>query len=317
MQQSIACPDLLAAITRGLSEAPVLALLGTRQVGKTTLAKQTMSAWTGLSDIFDLEVSATWEALSRTPEKLLCESTGLVIFDEVQRMPKLFEVLRPICDDRNRVKEKIVILINNESWFLPYAQSLCCEIKKLGSECTIFRSPEELAAGWINFILGCVHILPAPILQQFKHNLVVHGSNLPAGKGFSPTTWQILEDKKTIPICLFEATEAVDAGDIWIRDTIMLDGTELHDEWRTLLSLKIIELCLRFINEHETLKPEKQTGKESFYPKRTGKDSELSVDKTIAEHFNLLRVANNQKYPAYFYINGHKYILSIRKSDSE
>lgn len=116
MQQSIARPDLLAAITRGLSEAPVVALLGARQVGKTTLAKQTMSAWTGLSEIFDLEVSATWEALSRTPEKLLCESTGLVIFDEVQRMPKLFEVLRPICDDRSR--KVVFLLLGSASWDL-------------------------------------------------------------------------------------------------------------------------------------------------------------------------------------------------------
>lgn len=116
MQQSIARPDLLAAITRGLSEAPVVALLGARQVGKTTLAKQTMSAWTGLSEIFDLEVSATWEALSRTPEKLLCESTGLVIFDEVQRIPKLFEVLRPICDDRSR--KVVFLLLGSASWDL-------------------------------------------------------------------------------------------------------------------------------------------------------------------------------------------------------
>lgn len=116
MQQSIARPDLLAAITRGLSEAPVVALLGARQVGKTTLVKQTMSAWTGLSEIFDLEVSATWEALSRTPEKLLCESTGLVIFDEVQRIPKLFEVLRPICDDRSR--KVVFLLLGSASWDL-------------------------------------------------------------------------------------------------------------------------------------------------------------------------------------------------------
>ena len=116
MQQSIARPNLLAAITRGLSEAPVVALLGARQVGKTTLAKQTMSAWTGLSEIFDLEVSATWEALSRTPEKLLCESTGLVIFDEVQRIPKLFEVLRPICDDRSR--KVVFLLLGSASWDL-------------------------------------------------------------------------------------------------------------------------------------------------------------------------------------------------------
>ena len=93
---------LIDAVTDGLSEAPVVALLGARQVGKTTLAGQMVSAWRGPSAVFDLEVSAAREALSATPERLLRAGEGLVVLDEVQRMPGLFEVLRPICDDPGR-----------------------------------------------------------------------------------------------------------------------------------------------------------------------------------------------------------------------
>lgn len=102
MQQSIARQSLLAATTRGLAESPVVALLGARQVGKTTLAEQVVSAWPGTSAVFDLEVATVREALSGTPERLLRKSEGLVVLDEVQRMPELFEILRPICDDRDR-----------------------------------------------------------------------------------------------------------------------------------------------------------------------------------------------------------------------
>ena len=102
MQQNIPRHDLRAAVTGGLSEAPVVALLGARQVGKTTLARQVASAWPGPSTVFDLEVAATREALSATPERLLRGSNGLVVIDEVRRMPRLFEVLRPICDDPRR-----------------------------------------------------------------------------------------------------------------------------------------------------------------------------------------------------------------------
>ena len=102
MQQSIARPDLLADTTAGLAEAPVVTLLGARQVGKTTLARQVAAAWAGPSTVFDLEVAATREALSATPERLLRDSDGLVVIDEVQRKPELFEVLRPICDDPDR-----------------------------------------------------------------------------------------------------------------------------------------------------------------------------------------------------------------------
>lgn len=102
MQQFIPRPHLHRAIRRGLSEAPVVALLGARQVGKTTLAEQVVSAWDGPSSIFDLEARGERAALSATPERVLRGADGLVVIDEIQRMPELFEVLRPICDARDR-----------------------------------------------------------------------------------------------------------------------------------------------------------------------------------------------------------------------
>ena len=116
MQQYIARPDLLAAIVSGLSQVPVVALLGARQVGKTTLAEQVASDWSGPSTVLDLEVATVREALSATPERLLRQSEGLVVLDEVQRMPVLFEILRPICDDRNR--KAVFLLLGSASWDL-------------------------------------------------------------------------------------------------------------------------------------------------------------------------------------------------------
>jgi hypothetical protein len=97
----------MGAIRRGLSEAPVVALLGARQVGKTTLAEQVVSA-TESAIIFDLEKRGERAALSATPEMLLRNAEGLVVIDEIQRMPELFEVLRPICDASDR---KAVFLV--------------------------------------------------------------------------------------------------------------------------------------------------------------------------------------------------------------
>ena len=116
MRQSIARRDLLAAIVSGLSQVPAVALLGARRVGKTTLAEQVASEWPGPSTVLDLEVAAVREALSATPERLLRQSKGLVVLDEVQRMPSLFEVLRPICDDRNR--KAVFLLPGSASWDL-------------------------------------------------------------------------------------------------------------------------------------------------------------------------------------------------------
>ena len=116
MQQTIARNDLLSAVIDALSEAPVVALLGARQVGKTTLAGQVVNAWPGTSTLYDLEVAAVREALSATPERLLRNADGLVVIDEVQRMPALFEVLRPVCDNPNR--RAVFLLLGSASWEL-------------------------------------------------------------------------------------------------------------------------------------------------------------------------------------------------------
>ena len=116
LQQHVVRAGLLDAVRRGLSEAPVLALLGARQVGKTTLAGEVASSWRGPTTVFDLEVAAVREALSQTPETTLREREGLVVVDEVQRLPALFETLRPICDDSSR--RAVFLLLGSASWDL-------------------------------------------------------------------------------------------------------------------------------------------------------------------------------------------------------
>ena len=114
--QQLTRATLLASAVSGLSEAPAVALLGARQVGKTTLAEQVAAAWAGPVTVFDLEVAAMREALSATPERLLRGAEGLVIIDEVQRLPALFEVLRPVCDARDR--NAVFLLLGSASWDL-------------------------------------------------------------------------------------------------------------------------------------------------------------------------------------------------------
>ena len=93
---------LLQTIQRVLEDVSVVALLGLRQVGKTTLARQIVTRPNEPVTLFDLATQASRTALSDTPELLLRNSEGLVIIDEIQRQPNLFSLLRPMCDDTNR-----------------------------------------------------------------------------------------------------------------------------------------------------------------------------------------------------------------------
>ena len=69
----------------------------------------------------------------------------------------------------------------------------------------------------------------------------------------------------------------------------------------------------KYINEFGSIKGIPQEGKETFYPRRGQKENELDINKTVLEQFNLLRVVDNERYPAFFKINGDKYFIKIWK----
>ncbi|MFZ2656746.1 MAG: ATP-binding protein [Victivallales bacterium] len=101
MQQLIQRTRLIEKIETGLREFPVTVLLGARQTGKTTLSRMIAGKRDHVT-VFDLESPASRAGLSRTPELTLSDCKGLVIIDEVQRMPELFALLRPLCDSPGR-----------------------------------------------------------------------------------------------------------------------------------------------------------------------------------------------------------------------
>src|SRR5438132_3614890 len=84
----------------------VAALIGPRQCGKTTLARQFIG--TDSPNYFDLEDPASLARLDE-PMTALRDLTGLVVIDEIQRRPELFPVLRVLAD-RNRRPAHFLIL---------------------------------------------------------------------------------------------------------------------------------------------------------------------------------------------------------------
>ncbi len=80
-----------------LRQFPVVAILGPRQVGKTTLAHQVTATWDGPVHKFDLEDPDDLARLSEA-KLALGSLSGLVVLDEVHRRPDLFQVLRVLVD---------------------------------------------------------------------------------------------------------------------------------------------------------------------------------------------------------------------------
>ncbi len=91
-----------------LRQFPVVAILGPRQVGKTTLAQQFAAQHKGPVHHFDIEKPADLRALA-DPMLALESRQGLVILDEIQRLPEVFPVLRVLAD-RKPMPARFLIL---------------------------------------------------------------------------------------------------------------------------------------------------------------------------------------------------------------
>lgn len=100
--------DELAALKGLLKRHRVVGLIGARQVGKTTLVRMLTTQWSGPVSIFDMENPEDQVRLS-DPMLALKSLKGLVVIDEVQRVPELFPVLRVLAD-RPRQTTRFLIL---------------------------------------------------------------------------------------------------------------------------------------------------------------------------------------------------------------
>lgn len=168
--------------------------------------------------------------------------------------------------------------------------------------------------GDLLFLVSCIEIVDAKQRAKFRHSLVLHAGDLPKDRGWSPHIWAILRGDNEITLSLLEAQDAVDSGAIWRKVKITFDGNELYDEINQKLfeaELKLMSwACENIANVQPIPQNESQA---NYLRKRTPKDSQLDINKTISEQFNQVRVCDPERYPAYFYVNGCKYKIKIEK----
>lgn len=178
----------------------------------------------------------------------------------------------------------------------------------------LVTAKELIKGGDVLFLISCQEIIDIDIRRLYKKVLVIHASDLPSGRGWSPHVWQILEGKSEITISLLEAGDKVDSGDIWKKLKIHVQPHELFDEINDKIFNAEIELMSFAVKNFYHVKPVKQDhSKATYYSKRKPEDSKIDPNSTISEQFDLLRVSDTDRYPAYFEHRGYCYSLIIKK----
>ena len=177
----------------------------------------------------------------------------------------------------------------------------------------ILRDRDDLRGGDFLFLISCHQIIGKSHRARYRHALVIHASDLPQGRGWSPMIWDVLAGADQICVSLLNAEDEVDSGAIWQKRRFSLDGTELLAE----LNAKLFEIELELMDwalvSCDQTQPEPQTGEPTFYPKRTPEAQEIDPLVPLADSFDLIRIADPERFPAYFSYRGATYTIRLEK----
>lgn len=209
-----------------------------------------------------------------------------------------------------------VLCTNTEHPVVPHLRAWLRRKIDDGHEVQFCTDRSELSTGDVLFLVSCGQIVREQERQLFRSALVLHASDLPRDRGWSPHIWNIVEGGNTITVSLIEAQDPVDTGRVWFKQRFTLEGHELLPEINDRLFTVELALMDRALAELDTVVPQPQEGEPGKYrERRSPANSRLDPHLSIAEQFNLLRVVDNDRYPAFFDLHGKRYLLRIEKEE--
>lgn len=186
-----------------------------------------------------------------------------------------------------------------------------------GHEINLHAGSRTLAGGDFLFLISCSEVITKAIRDRYKNVLVLHASDLPNGKGWSPHVWTIINGGNEIVLTMLEAEDSVDSGKIWSKRRLPIPDHFLSNEIEGLLfdnEIEMMEDALKFCDSIIPVEQPKKPGS-SYCRKRNPADSEIDPSQSISSQFDLIRICNPAEYPAYFYLRGKKYKLLLEKFD--
>jgi len=197
-------------------------------------------------------------------------------------------------------------------------QAWIADMLSIRHSVSLFHDKADLQGGDILFLVSCSQMMLDTERAKFRAALVLHASDLPRGRGWSPHVWSILDGANQISVCLLEANHPVDSGAIWLKTQFNLEGHELLPEINEKLFAAELLLMTQAVEQFERISPIPQLGDPGPYmQKRSPADSRLDPNKTIAEQFDVLRVVDSQRYPAFFDYRGKRYLIRIEKGEHD
>ena len=184
-------------------------------------------------------------------------------------------------------------------------------------ELSLLRKKSDLPGGDILFLVSCSEIIRQEDRCKYQKCLVLHASDVPKGRGWSPHIWEIIRGSQAITLTLMEADDNIDCGKIWKKTNFLVPKHALWDEINSRLFEAEIDMIDFATSNFHIVKPVAQSLeiKPTYFKRRTPDDSQFDPKLPFVDVFDQIRVCDSERFPAFFDLHGHRYKLTLEKYD--
>tara|TARA_B100000214_G_C23972932_1_gene631141 strand:+ start:4496 stop:5161 length:666 start_codon:yes stop_codon:yes gene_type:complete len=189
-----------------------------------------------------------------------------------------------------------ILIASSKNWF-----NLNKDFKNL-HEVKIIRKESELSLKYLKefnpeliFFPHWNWIVSEEIYSTFKC-IVFHTAPLPYGRGGSPIQNLILNNFDETPVCALKMTEELDAGPIYTKKTISLEGS--LNKILERINIVINEMIEELVSKLPT--PVQQTGDIHVFKRLNDSDNEINLNDSEINLYNKIRMLDSPDYPKAF-----------------
>ncbi|MFN4288606.1 MAG: formyltransferase family protein [Brevundimonas sp.] len=208
---------------------------------------------------------------------------------------------------------------------VPWLRRWMDETGRAGHVIALHHDRSSLSGGDVLFLISCSQLIGEAVRGKYGEVLVLHASDLPAGRGWSPHIWAILGGAEQVTLSMISAADPVDTGDIWAKTTFDVPRHALHHEINAALfeaELALMSRALEMMEAGERPVPQPpyvpgEGAAPPWWPRRTPADSALDPQRPLAELFDQIRVADPERYPAFFTLHGRRFTLRIESAETD
>jgi len=181
---------------------------------------------------------------------------------------------------------------------------------------------QEIKGFDLMVFIGWSWIIPSEITREILC-VGMHPSDLPLYRGGSPIQHQIINGVIDTKITLMTLSDKLDAGEIWMKEGICLNGKDMTEILKRLED-STVKLIHNFLSSYPNIDPQVQDLSEgSYYTRRNPYDSQLNLDdfknKSLIEIYDFIRCLTTP-YPNAFIednLGNRLYFESVRYEQSK